>query len=85
LQNTFKTWEEREKEYRARLLEIFKQQGIMSWESPNKKFKITYVPESEQMRVDSAVLKKQFPQIYGQVAKSVRKSDYLLIKERKDD
>lgn len=85
MKEEFKFWEDKQKEYREELLKIFKKQGILSWESPNKKFKITYVPPTEQLRVDSKELKLNFPQVYAQVSKVSKKKDYLLIKERKDD
>lgn len=85
LESEFSVWKDRAENYRQELLKLFKEQGILSWESPSKRFKITYVPQSEQVRVDSGKLKKDFPQIYEKCLKLSKKKEYLLIKERKDE
>lgn len=85
LEEEFAIWKNRAETYRKELLNAFKKQGIISWESPSKRFKITYVPQSEQIRVDNAKLREDYPQIYEKVTKLTKKNEYLLIKERKEN
>ena len=50
-------------------MKLFEEQGIKSWESPDKKLLVTYIPQIEQIRVDSAKLKKKFPQVFTECQK----------------
>lgn len=54
---------------RAELLKLFEEQKIKSWESPDKKLLVTYIPQAEQIRVDSAKLKTKFPQVFTECQK----------------
>ena len=59
-------------ELRAKILTLFEEQGIKSWESPDGAIKVTYVLPSGRMDVDSEKLRKYFPHIYEQCLKSVK-------------
>lgn len=54
---------------RAEMLKLFEEQGIKSWESPDKKLLVTYIPQSEQLRVDSSKLKTKYPQVFTECQK----------------
>lgn len=54
---------------RAEILKLFEEQKIKSWESPDKKVLITYIPQAEQIRVDSSKLKTKYPQVFTECQK----------------
>ena len=56
-------------ELRGELLALFEAQGIKSWESPNGKLLVTYVAPQDRISVDSAKLKKTYPQIFTECQK----------------
>lgn len=54
---------------RAEMLKLFEEQGIKSWESADGKLLVTYIPQTEQMRVDSTKLKTKYPQVFTECQK----------------
>lgn len=54
---------------RAELLKLFEEQHIKSWESPDGKLLVTYIPQTEQIRVDSAKLKSTYPKVFVECQK----------------
>ena len=67
---------------REELLKKFEEQGIVSWESPNKLVKVTYVAPMDKISVDSTRLKKELPEIYKQYQKLTQQKGYIKITNR---
>ena len=72
-------------ELRAELLKLFENQGIKSWESSNGKFLVTYVPQSEQIRVDSTKLKTKYPQVFNECQKLTKVKSQIRVKIRGEE
>jgi predicted phage-related endonuclease len=70
---------------REQLLLLFEQQGIKSWESPDKKLLVTYVAPIDRMSVDSAKLKSKFPQVYSECQKVSHTKAQLRVKVRGEE
>lgn len=70
---------------REQLLEIFKQQGIKSWESPNGKIKVTYVAPIDKLGVDNAKLKKEYPQVFSECQKITHTKEQIRVKVRGEE
>ena len=70
------------KEIREQILKLFEEQGIKSWESADKSVKVTYVAPIDQIRVDSAKLKKEFPQVYSKCQKLTKTAAQIRVKVR---
>lgn len=72
IEQEYKQAKARAEETRQMLANAMQEQGIMSWE--NEKFKVTYVPSTDRVSVDSVKLKRNFPVVYAEcVKKSVVK------------
>ena len=67
---------------REQMLEVFKEQGIKSWESPNKKIKVTYVEPIDRLSVDSDKLKKEYPQVFANCQKLTKTKASIRVKVR---
>lgn len=70
---------------RAELLKLFEEQKIKSWESPDKKLLVTYIPQIEQIRVDSAKLKKKFPQVFTECQKVSKAKSQIRVTVRGEE
>lgn len=70
---------------RGKLLELFKEQKIHTWESPDKAIQITYVPQTDRISVDSAKLKTDFPMVYDKCTKISTVKEQLKVKIREND
>ena len=82
---TFKQAEENAKTIREQMLSLFEKQGIKSWESPTGKVKVTYVEPSERLSVDSAKLKKDYPQVFSECQKLSKVKAQIRVKVRGED
>lgn len=67
---------------REELCKKFEEQGIVSWESPNKLIKVTYVAPMDKISVDSTKLKKEYPEVYKQCQKLSQQKGYIKITNR---
>lgn len=67
---------------REEILQAFEKQHILSWESPNKKVKVTYVHKTDVESVDKAKLKKDFPTVYNKVIKLTSRKAYIKIETK---
>jgi len=72
-------------ELREQLLQLFEEQGIKSWETPNKKLLVTYVAPMDRMGVDSAKLKSKFPQVFTECQKVTHIKSQLRVKVRGEE
>lgn len=72
-------------ELREQILLLFEQQGIKSWESPDKKILVTYVAPMDRITVDSSKLKTKFPQVYSECQKVSHTKSQLRVKVRGED
>ena len=72
-------------ELRQQILELFEQQSIKSWESPDKKLLVTYVAPMDRLGVDSAKLKTKFPQVFTECQKVTHIKAQLRVKLRGED
>lgn len=70
---------------RAEMLRLLEEQGIKSWESPNGKLLVTYIPQSEQLRVDSTKLKTKFPQVFTECQKLLKVKSQIRVTVRGED
>lgn len=82
---TYKLAEENAKTIREQMLNLFEKQGIKSWESPTGKVKVTYVEPSERLSVDSAKLKKDYPQVFSECQKLSKVKAQIRVKVRGED
>ena len=80
VQETLRMAEENAKKYRDEMLAFFEQQGIKSWETDN--IKVTYVPQTERLSVDSKALKDKYPMAYSECQKLNKVKAQLRIKKR---
>lgn len=85
VEQTYKQAEENAKAIREQMLSIFEKQGIKSWESPTGKIKVTYVAPIDSLRVDSAKLKKDYPQVYSECQKLTHSKAQIRVKVRGED
>lgn len=76
----YKQAEETAKEIREEIKKAFEKQHVLSWESPNKKVKITYVHKREGFAVDQTKLRREYPLVYEKVVKPTSRSAYIQIK-----
>ena len=70
---------------RAEMLRLFEEQGIKSWESPDGKLLVTYIPQTEQVRVDSTKLKTKFPQVFTECQKLSKVKSHIMVTVRGED
>lgn len=85
IEMAYKTAVENAKHYREAICELFEQQNIKSWESPNGKIKITHIDPYEKLTIDSKSLKEKYPQAYENCLKltKVKSTVKVLLKEGK--
>lgn len=83
-QETKKIQETRD-ELRQQILTLFEQQGIKSWESPDKKLLVTYVAPMDRLGVDSTKLKTKFPQVFSECQKVTHIKAQLRVKLRGEE
>lgn len=81
----YKKIEEDAKKFREEMCQLMGEQGIKTYVTPNALIQITYTPESEQFRVDSGKLKREYPLVYEKVVKPSKKKAYITITSREDD
>ena len=67
------------------MLRLFEEQGIKSWESPDGKLLVTYIPQTEQVRVDSTKLKTKFPQVFTECQKLSKVKSQIRVTVRGED
>ena len=72
-------------ELRQQILELFEQQSIKSWESPDRKLLVTYVAPMDRLGVDTAKLKTKFPQVFTECQKVTHIKAQLRVKLRGED
>lgn len=70
---------------RAEILKLFEEQGIKSWESADGKLLVTYIPQTEQMRVDSTKLKTKYPQVFTECQKISKVKSQIRVTVRGED
>lgn len=85
VEQTYKQAEENARVIREQMLSIFEKQGIKSWESPTGKIKVTYVAPIDSLRVDSAKLKKEYPQVFSECQKISHSKAQIRVKVRGED
>ena len=85
IETTYKQAQDRAKELRKELLNLFEKQNIKSWETPDRLLKVTYIPQIDKLQVDSALLKKTFPQAYYKCIKVVKNKPTIRITRREDE
>ena len=76
----YKQAEENAKKIREEILEAFEKQHVLSWESPNKAVKVTYVSKREGFTVDQTKLRREYPLVYEKVVKPTSRKAYIQIK-----
>lgn len=69
---------------RAEILKAFKEQSIYSWESPNKKVKVTYIAPVDTIKVDEKKLMAEYPFIYAKCQITSQRKEHIRITVRKD-
>lgn len=79
-ENEYKLAKSNAENLREQLLKEFEKQGIMSWESPNGKVKVTYVPKMERVVVDAVRLKRIYPLVYTDCVKTSAVKSQIRIK-----
>lgn len=72
MKNRLKETEERAEQQRAKLLQLFEEQQVLSWTSPSGNVRVSYVAPFERMGVDSKALKERYPTIYQEVLKPTK-------------
>lgn len=82
LEKGAKKLQQKRDELREKILQLFEQQNVYSWESPDKKILVTYVRESDRITVDSAKLKKEYPLAYNNCQKLTHTKSQLRVKLR---
>lgn len=85
VEQTFKKAEENAKKLRAEMLALFEKQNIQSWESRDKRIKVSYVPQIDKMVVDSPKLKKEFPQVFSKCQKIIKQKPQIRVKVRDEE
>lgn len=85
IESEYKAAQERTKQYREQLLAAFEAQKIKSWESPDGKVKVTYVFPAEKMSLDSAKVKKEYPDVYTKCQKLTKQKGYVRVTVREDE
>lgn len=78
VEETYKKAQENAKKIREEMLAIFEKQNIVSWE--NEKMRVSYVPPTDKVVVDSTKLKRDFPQVYAQCTKISSAKSFVRIK-----
>lgn len=72
------------KELREKFCELFEQQGIESWISPNGLIKVTYVAPCDSLTVDTRKLKDNYPQVFDKCQKLTKKKSYVKVTIKED-
>lgn len=72
-------------ELREQILKLFEEQKIVSWESPDKKLLVSYVAPTDRVSVDSAKLKKDYPQVFMNCQKITHIKSQLRVKVRGEE
>lgn len=81
----YKQAQDNAKAIREEMLAIFEKQGIKSWESPNKKLKVTYVEPIDRISVDSKKLKEKYPQVYSECQSLTKVKAQIRVKVRDEE
>lgn len=74
----------RAQELREQMLALFEQQGIKSWETADKRVKVTYVDGADRLSVDSAKLKREYPRVFSEVQKLTKVKPSLRVTVREE-
>ena len=81
--------EEKEKEFKEKLIKIYEENGIdrsSNFESYDKSLKISYTPKSIDYRFSSKVLEEKYPDIYREcLVKSERKGSIRITVRDKEE
>lgn len=81
--------EEKEKEFKEKLIKIYEDNGIdrsSNFESYDKSLKISYTPKSIDYRFSSKVLEEKYPDIYREcLVKSERKGSIRITVRDKEE
>lgn len=81
--------EEKEKEFKEKLIKIYEDNGIdrsSNFESYDKSLKISYTPKSIDYRFSSKVLQEKYPDIYREcLVKSERKGSIRITVRDKEE
>jgi hypothetical protein len=85
LEQQYEQMKKTREELRKQIKELFEKQKIKSWESPNKKVLITYVPPVDRLGVDSTKLKREFPQVFDKCQKITKVNSQLRVKVRGEE
>lgn len=72
-------------ELRAKMLELFEEQGITKWTSPSGLIEVTYVAPCESVSVDSKKLKAEFPTAFSKCQKITSKKSYVRVSIKEKD
>lgn len=85
VEQTFKKAQENAKKLRAEMLSLFEKQNIQSWESKDRRLKVTYIPQIDKMDIDRAKLKESFPQAYAKCQKIIKQKPQIRVKVRDEE
>jgi hypothetical protein len=81
--------DEKEKEFKEKLIKIYEDNGIdrsSNFESYDKSLKISYTPKSIDYRFSSKVLEEKYPDIYREcLVKSERKGSIRITVRNKEE
>lgn len=81
----YKQAEENAKKIREEILEAFEKQHVLSWESLNKKVKVTYIHKQDGVTVDQTKLRRDYPLVYEKVIKPTSRRAHIQIKLKGDE
>lgn len=82
LEKGAKKLQKKRDELREQILQLFEQQNVYSWESPDKRVLVSYVRENDRITVDSTKLKKKYPLVYNECQKVTHIKSQLRVKLR---
>lgn len=77
-----KVLEQQEKQMKDKLKEAMEAAGVKQFENPL--MKVTYIGQSTTTSVDTAKLKKRFPNVYEECQKTVNRSAYVKVEVKED-
>ena len=72
------------KELRQTICDLCEQQKVYSWESPSGRVKVSYCAPMEKIIVDSAKLKREYPQVWERCQKLTKQKSYVKVKIKQE-
>lgn len=66
-------------EYRQKLYDLMEEQGVSSWETPDKTILITRIAPGTQTKIDGDKLRNDYPEIAEKCTKTTAKKGYVKI------